>query len=179
MTALLLAPVLAIAGQSGSAASIFGQVKDESGAILPGVTVTVTSPALQVPHVAVITDERGEYRITPLPIGTYVAEFTLEGFQTLRVADVRLTVGFAAKLDQILKLGALNETVLVSGASPLIDTTSAATRTTLTAESMSVIPSGKNGMGSIMALVPGIRSNVDVGGSTMGDNASTCAFHAS
>ena len=66
------------------AAGIIGQVTDESGAVLPGVTVTATSPALQVPSVVSVTDGRGDYRLTPLPIGTYTVEYTLAGFQTVR-----------------------------------------------------------------------------------------------
>src|ERR1700674_900181 len=92
----------AIAGQQD--AGMGGPVTDESGAVLPGVTVTVTSPALQVPSVAGVTDPRGEYRITPLPIGTYTVEFTLQGFQTVRREDIRLTVGFTAKIDIGLKV---------------------------------------------------------------------------
>src|ERR1041384_7755814 len=80
-------------------ASIIGQVKDESGAILPGVTVTVTSPALQVREMTDVTNAQGEYRLTPLPIGTYTVIYTLQGFQTIRREEVRLTVGFTARLD--------------------------------------------------------------------------------
>src|SRR5687768_9937473 len=75
-------------------AGITGQVADESGAVLPGVTVTATSPALQVPSVVSVTDERGEYRLTPPPIGTYTVEYSMSGFQTVRREGVRLTVGF-------------------------------------------------------------------------------------
>src|SRR5204863_3684767 len=84
-------------------ASIIGQVKDESGAILPGVTVTATSPALQVREVMDVTNAQGEYRLTPLPIGTYAVVYTLQGFQTLRREEVRLTVGFTGRVDITLK----------------------------------------------------------------------------
>ena len=86
---------MATAGQAD--ASIYGLVTDESGAVLPGVTVTVTSPALQVRTVTAITAADGEYRMTPLPIGVYQVEYTLQGFQTVRQEDIRLTVGFAAR----------------------------------------------------------------------------------
>src|SRR5881392_4127963 len=97
-------------------ASIIGQVRDESGAILPGVTVTATSPVLQVPLVTDVTNERGEYRLTPLPIGTYNVEYTLPGFQTVRREGLRLTAGFVAKVDELMKIGAVAETITVSGA---------------------------------------------------------------
>lgn len=72
-----------IAGQAGTAATIIGQVTDESGAVLPGVTVTATSPALQVPQVTGVTDERGEYRLTPLPIGTYAVVYGSQAFSRI------------------------------------------------------------------------------------------------
>src|SRR5262245_34970930 len=122
-TAVLIACLMALAGRTLAAqaqeANIIGQVTDESGAVLPGVTVTATSPALQVPQVTTVSDERGEYRLAALPIGTYTVEYTLSGFQTVRREDVRLTAGFTAKVDAAMKLGALAETVTVSGAAPV------------------------------------------------------------
>jgi len=115
----------ALAGQD-TAASIIGQIKDESGAVLPGVTVTIRSSALQVPEMVSVTDARGEYRLTPLPIGTYTVEYSLSGFQSIRQDNLRLTVGFVAKLDMVLKVGSLSETVTVSGVSPVVDVTSTA-----------------------------------------------------
>src|SRR5436853_7902604 len=100
-------PVLA--GQQD--AGIVGSVRDESGAVLPGVTVTVTGPALQVPSVAGVSDARGEYRIAPLPIGTFTVEYSLSGFQSVRREGIRLTVGFTAKVDVALKVGSLEETI--------------------------------------------------------------------
>ena len=88
----------ALAGQ-GQEAMIIGRVTDESGAVLPGVTVTATSPALQVQHVTDVTNETGEYRLTPLPLGTYTVEYSLSGFQTLRRDGVRLSAGFTARID--------------------------------------------------------------------------------
>jgi hypothetical protein len=137
----------ATAGQGAAApAGIIGQVTDGTGAVLPGVTVTATSPALQVPQVVGVTDERGDYRLSPLPIGTYTVTYELAGFQNLRREGVRLTVGFVARVDLVMSLGAVSETITVSGASPLVDTTSTATRTELTQEQLDVSP--PRGMGS-------------------------------
>src|SRR5258706_9676312 len=77
----LLAVVGGAAGQD--AAGIVGQVTDESGAVLPGVTVITKSPSLQVPEVSALTDGRGEYRLTPLPIGTFEVVYELSGFQRI------------------------------------------------------------------------------------------------
>ena len=151
------------AGQQ-TAASIIGQVTDESGAILPGVTVTATSPALQVPQITSITNAQGEYRLTPLPIGTYSILYELSGFQSVRQENVRLTVGFVAKLDVALKIGGVTETITVSGVAPVVDVTATATSTQLTREVLQLTPTGRLGYISILAEAPGVRTTLDVGG---------------
>src|SRR5690349_20129075 len=108
---------------------------------MPGVTVTASSPALQIGEMSAVTNERGEYRLSPLPIGLYDVSYSLANFQTVKREGVRLTAGFQAKLDVSLKLGSLNETITVSGSSPLVDVTSAVTRTTLTQETLQLVPS--------------------------------------
>jgi Carboxypeptidase regulatory-like domain/TonB dependent receptor-like, beta-barrel len=170
LVALVLTPALAAAqGAAQSIATILGQVTDESGAALPGVTVTLRSPALQVPSMSTTTDERGEYRLTPLPIGIYTVEYELSGFQTLRLNEIRLPAGFTAKLDQSLKIGALAETVTVSGQTPLVDVTQASTATLLETEALELLPSGTNGIVGFLAQVPGAQSNIEVGGSAITD----------
>jgi len=170
LQSLLILPVL-LTWASGAAAQtdggIIGQVKDESGAVLPGVTVTATGPALQVPSVADVTDATGEYRITPLPIGTYTVEYTLAGFQTVKHEGIRLTVGFTARLDVQLKVGSLQESITVSGASPVVDTTSTSATTQFTRETIELIPTSRNGIVSLLAQAPGVRTLRDVGGSSL------------
>ena len=92
-----------VSAQTGTA-TLSGQLKDESGAVLPGVTVTARGPALQVPSMTAVTDAQGEYRLTPLPIGTYTVEYILSGFQTVRRDGIRLTAGFTARVDVQLKV---------------------------------------------------------------------------
>jgi hypothetical protein len=152
------------AGQAQTTASIVGRVTDESGAVLPGVTVTVTSPALQVPQVVDVTDAQGDYRVTPLPIGTYEVAYTLTGFQTVKRESLRLTAGFVAKLDVVLKVGAIQESVTVS-ATPTIDVQSSAPVTVLTKETLEIVPSSRSGLISLMNQSPSVRSQNDVGGS--------------
>jgi len=164
------------AGQMRTDASIIGRVTDDSGAVLPGVTVTVTSPQLQVPSVSGVTDATGEYRLTPLPIGTYAIEYTLSGFQTVRQEGIRLTVGFTARLDVSLKVGSLSESVTVTGQSPVIDTTAAGTATQVTREVMETIPTGRNGYIGLMQFTPGARPPLDVGGSSNNQNPAFRAF---
>ena len=152
---------LALAGQ-GQEASIIGQVSDQSGGVLPGVTVTATSPALQVTQVTDVTNERGEYRLTPLPLGTFTVQYELSGFATIRRPDIRLTAGFTAKLDIVMNVGTLAETVTVSGAAPVVDVTSTTSRTQLTRETLEAIPTGRNSIVAVMGQAPGARPQLDV-----------------
>jgi len=158
------------AGQgAGNPAGIAGVVTDNTGAVLPGVTVTATSPALQVPSVANVSDTRGEYRLSPLPIGIYTVLFELPGFQNVQRAGVRLTVGFTARVDAEMNVGAVSETITVSGASPLVDATSTATSTELTFEQLEVLPTSRDGFKSFLNQVPGVRTNLEVGSSGLAD----------
>jgi len=170
------APRPAMAAQA-QGASIIGVVTDESGAILPGVTVTATSPSLQVPEVTDVTNERGEYRLSPLPIGLYQVAYSLSGFQGMRREGIQLTIGFVAKLDIVLKVGSLEETVTVSGVSPIVDVTSTGTsRTSFTKETLEVNPSGRNGLIALLGQAPGVRTNLDVGGNTINSTPVFKAF---
>ncbi len=169
---LLGVPPVASAQQQ---ASIIGRVVDDSGGVLPGVTVTVASPALQLQSVTAVTDGQGEYRVTTLPIGVYAVTYTLSGFQTVAREDVRLTAGFTARLDVSLKVGAVEEAITVSGVSPVIDATSTTTRTQLTRETLELTPTNRNSISGLMAQTPGARPALDVGGETM---QSPPAFHA-
>ena len=89
LTAAITWATPAAAQNSGS---IIGVISDSSGAVLPGVTVTATGPALQVPSIVSVTDAKGEYRLTPLPPGAYTVTFELSGFQTVKRENVRLAL---------------------------------------------------------------------------------------
>ena len=154
---LCLAPVASYAQE----AVILGRVTDESGAVLPGVTVTATSPSLQVPQMLAATDERGEYRLSSLPIGTYTVVYALEGFEGVRREDLRMTIGFQAKVDIVMKVGTLSESVTVSGAAPVVDVTSTTSRTQLTRETLELIPTGRNSIVGLMIQAPGARPQLD------------------
>ena len=133
---IALARSSAAAGQD--TATIIGQVTDQSGAVLPGVTVTATSPALQVPQVTAITNEVGEYRLAPLPIGVFDVGFGRAGFRPVQRQNVRLTVGFTAKLDVSLGLATVAETVTVAGAAPVVDVTATSGSTLFTQEALAI-----------------------------------------
>src|SRR5215470_19099450 len=118
---LALALVLFASGtsaQSLSSGTIGGGAKDESGAVLPGVTVEAASPALIEKVRTAVTDEQGVYRIVDLRPGLYTVTFTLPGFGTFRREGVELTTGFTATVNADMKVGSLEETITVSGAAP-------------------------------------------------------------
>src|SRR5436190_74974 len=107
---LLLLPSLAFAQ-----ASIAGIVKDTSGAVLPGVTVEASSPALIEKTRTVVTDGTGQYKIVDLVAGTYTVKFTLTGFNTIERGGVILSGNFAASINADMKVGAIEETITVTG----------------------------------------------------------------
>src|SRR5205814_3439843 len=117
----LLVP-LSAAAQQAQASGIAGVVKDASGAVLPGVTVEAASPALIEKVRTVVTDGEGRYNIVDLRPGTYIVTFSLPGFGTVRREGISLTGGFTATVNVELSVGAVAETITVTGGAPLVDT---------------------------------------------------------
>jgi hypothetical protein len=145
---LLSLPSVAIAQ-----ASITGVVKDSSGAILPGVTVEASSPELIEKVRTAVTDADGRYRIVDLRTGTYTVTFSLTGFSTVRREGIALTGAFTATIDADLRVGALEETITVTGESPIVDVQSVRRQTTIDDEIISAIP-GTRHYTSLMQLMP-------------------------
>jgi len=158
---LLTSPVWA---QSQSA--IAGLVKDTSGAVLPGVTVEAASPALIEKVRTAVTDGEGRFNIVALPTGTYSVTFTLTGFNTFRRDGIVLTSGFAASVNADMQVGALEETITVTGEAPLVDTQSARQQKVLSAEVLQTLPTGQTSILNLIGLTPGYTGNATVGGST-------------
>jgi hypothetical protein len=155
------APRVFAQGQSGS---IAGVVRDSSGAVLPGVTVEASSPALIEKVRTVVSDGQGQYKIVDLRPGSYTVTFTLPGFSTYRREGVELTSGFTADVNAEMRVGALEETVTVSGASPIVDTQNVVRLATASREVMDVLPTDRNFV-SFAAMTPavlvtGVRQNV-------------------
>ena len=119
--------------QNNQTGTIRGGVTDESGGAMPGVTVTLTSPALLVAQVAV-SDSTGNYHFEQLPVGTYKVTFDLSGFRQYVRENVQITAGFSADIRVQMLVGTLEETVTVSSASPVVDTTSTTVSTSVGAE---------------------------------------------
>ena len=164
-------------GWAQSAGStIHGTVKDESGAAMPGVTVTLSSPSLQVGQIVVVSEADGSYRVGELPAGLYRIAFVLPGFKSYVLSDFRLTIGFVARVDATMGVGGLEETITVTGASPVVDMTSTTTSVNLTQDTLESVPIGR-GLQQLFAMTPGVTTNrVDVGDSWMGVRASTESY---
>jgi len=163
---LLCLPVPALA-QGAGGASVTGIIKDTSGAVLPGVTVEVSSPALIENARSAVSDDSGQYRIIELRPGTYTVTYTLAGFTTLRREGIELTTNFTATLNVELKLGAVAETITVTGETPLIDVKGVTREQVISKTMMDALPTSKS-VGGLIALVPGAVSpanGLDVGGS--------------
>jgi hypothetical protein len=147
--------------------SIQGVVTDGSGAALPGVRITARSPALQVPELNVVSGADGAYQFRALPLGLYELNYELAGFQSFARQGLRLTAGFVATVNVTMEIGGLEETVTVSGASPVVDITTTNAQTTVTKEMLDSIPVGRHWI-QALHMAEGIRVNtVDIGGSTM------------
>jgi hypothetical protein len=133
--------------------SITGVVKDSSGAVLPGVTVEAASDALIERVRTAVTDGAGQYRIVDLRAGTYDVTFTLSGFNTFKREALELTTDFVATVNAEMRVGSLQETITVTGESPIVDVQSAKRVRTLDNELIQSLPTPK-GYAGIMLLIP-------------------------
>jgi hypothetical protein len=159
------APAWAQGGGASSTGSISGEVRDSQGGVLPGVTVTATSPA-QIGALTAITNEAGIYRFPSVPPGEYRLQYEIPGFQTTTREGIRVTLGFNAQVNVTLGVASLQETVTVSGESPVIDTTATRIQTNYDQQTLSSLPNARD-MWSLLATTPSVTLNrVDVGGST-------------
>jgi hypothetical protein len=181
----LLLPTLVFAQ-----AAVSGVVKDSQGAVLPGVTVEASSPALLEKSRSTVTNAAGQYQIIQLPPGLYSVSFTLPGFSVFKRDGVELSGTFVASINAEMKLGNLQETITVIGETPLVDVRSAGVQKTVTKEVVDAIPTGRLGI-NLAALQPGIilgagggvgqantnsLASQDVGG-TAGDTFTDLAIH--
>ena len=147
-----------------SASGIAGVVRDSSGGVLPGVTVEATSPALIEGTRSTISGTNGTFQITDLRPGDYVVTFTLPGFRTVRREGIRLGASFTATVNVELAVGQLEETVTVSGASPIVDVRNSVSQSVMSREMLDTIPTGKDPF-AVGQLIAGVTTATpDVGG---------------
>src|SRR5260221_693190 len=155
---VVIVAVLFLSRPAFSQAAVAGTVKDSSGAILPGVSVEASSPALIEKSRAVVTDGTGQYRIVDLKPGTYGVTFTLSGFSTIKREGIELTGAGVTTINADMRVGAVTETVTVTGETPVVDIqTSTKREVVLSSEVLAAVPATRT-YGNILALVPGVQS---------------------
>jgi hypothetical protein len=162
--ALAVLAAFALPAEAQDQGRLTGIVTDAQGAILPGVTVTATSPALIGTQTAV-TETDGRFRFPSLPPGRYALTYELGGFQTKRREGIVLALGQTLNVDIDLALAALQETVTVTAASPVVDVTSTKIGSEFSSDKLAAIPSATD-IWATLGQAPGVRMlGFDVGGS--------------
>jgi carboxypeptidase family protein len=179
-SALTLACLLAFPDLILAQASIAGTVKDASGAVLPAVSVSASSDALIEGTRTALTDGTGQYSIVDLRPGLYTVTFTRAGFNTVKRDGIELEGQFAATVHAVLEVGAIEQTVVVTGESPIVDTRSTTTQRILNHDVIDQLPTGRN-LYNVAVLIPGINQtgtfgNQDVGGA-LGDQMFNLSIH--
>jgi hypothetical protein len=176
---LVLIPTLAFAQ-----ASLAGVVRDASGAVLPGVTVEASSPALIERVRTVVTDGNGQYRVVDLRPGTYSVAFTLPGFSSVRREGIELSGSLTATVNAEMRVGAVTETITVTGTASVVDVQTVTQQRVMDKEIVDALPSGRTAT-NVAVLIPGINLSTtfsgegqDVGGTT-GDVMQSLTIHGS
>ena len=170
--ALLSLPVSGFAQSSG----IAGVVRDSSGAVLPGVTVEASSPALIEKVRTVATDTQGRFNIVDLRPGTYTVIFTLVGFTPVRREGIELSAAFTANVNAELRVGSLEETITVTGESPVVDTQNVIRRQVMDDEVIQSMPTSKN-WSTLGIMTVGVFSNQNDVGGTAGEHQNQLKAH--
>src|SRR5262245_46509436 len=178
--AVVLLIAVSASAQSATTGAIAGVARDSTGAVLPGVTVEASSPALIEKVRTVVTDSQGNYKIVDLRPGTYTVAFSLSGFSTFKREGLELTTGFTATVNGEMKVGSLEESVTVTGASPVVDIQNVRQQRVLSREVLDSVPTNKTLQGfaalTLGATTAGTRQ--DVGGN-MGDGLAGFGFQGS
>ena len=176
----LVALIMFLAGRPALAQSaIAGVVRDSSGAVLPGVTVEASSPALIEKMKSGVTNEEGQYRIVDLRPGTYSISFTLSGFATVVREGILLEANFTAPVNVDMRVGSVAESVTVTGESPVVDVQTSQRRQVVSQEMLESIPTGRNFV--LMAgTTPAVTTGAfDVGGSSTMWSGGSLLVHGS
>ena len=162
-------------GGASSTGTITGKVTDTSGGVLPGVTVNATSQSMMGVQSSVTSSE-GMYRFPAIPPGTYTLTYELPGFNTLKREGIDIRLGFTAQINVELAVASLQETVTVTGESPVIDTSTTRTQQNFKLEQLQSLPNARD-MWALLAITPGVAVNrIDVGGNRAGTQAGYTAY---
>src|SRR5687767_15054485 len=174
--ALMLGATLAQA--QVTTGSITGTVTDASGAVLPGVTITLSGDRLIGGPQTQVTDSGGSYRFDRLSPGAYHVKFELQGFRSVERPDVRISAAFVATINGKMEVGSVSETITVTGESPTVDVRSNVQQTVMNQEILEGIPTGRDPW-SLAKLIPGVQvATYDVGG-TQSMQQSSLSAHGS
>ena len=163
---LVLGSCLALPSIALAQSAFAGVVRDTSGAVLPGVTVEASSPALIEKVKAATTNEAGQYRIVDLRPGTYTVAFKLTGFSSVIREGIVLEANFTAPINVEMRIGALEESITVTGESPVVDVQTSSRREVVSQDLIETLPTGRN-FQLLAGTVPAVSTGVfDVGGSS-------------
>jgi|SoiMethySBSTD1v2_1073268.scaffolds.fasta_scaffold25167_6 carboxypeptidase family protein len=155
---LILAAALLLPSIASAQGALTGTVRDQSGAVLPGVTVEAASPVLIEKARTAVTDDTGQYRITNLNPGTYSLTFTLSGFNTIKREGIELSGTATLTIPIDMRVGALAETITVTGETPVVDVQTTQRETVLSADIVAAMP-GNRSVGTLLNAVPGLNVN--------------------
>ncbi len=169
---LILSSAAASAQQASSA--ITGTVRDPTGGVVPGVTIEVASPVLIERVRTVVSDEQGLYRVIDLRPGTYSVTFTLQGFATVKRDGIELPPNFTATVNGEMRVGAIEETVTVSGQSATVDVQNVIQQSVLNSTQLNGLPTVRTPQ-SYVPFVPGVQGGVGL----VGRDTATLAIHGS
>jgi len=150
-----LAVVLLVPTSAFAQASVTGVVRDSSGGVLPGVTVEAASPVLIEKVRSAVTDNGGQYRIVDLRPGPYTVTFSLPGFTTIRREGIELAGSVTITIPAEMRVGSLQESITVTGATPVVDVQNVRTQTTLNADVIAALPATR-AYGSLLNAIPGL-----------------------
>ena len=151
--------MLAVPSIARAQAAIAGIVRDSTGAVLPGVTVEASSPALLERVRTATTDGEGLYKIVDLRPGTYSVTFSLVGFNAVRREGITLEGSFTATVNGNLQVGGVEETLTVSGAAPIVDVQSVVQEKVIERTVIDALPTGNQDFRQLGALIPGVVTN--------------------
>jgi len=166
LRALVFGTALLIPASAFAQASLSGVVRDSSGAVMPGVTVEASSPALIEKTREAVTDASGLYRIVDLRPGVYTVTATLAGISTIRREGIELPANFTATINMELRVGSLEESITVSGSAPVVDTSTAVQQQVLSRAVLDAVPTGRS-VPALGAMLTGARLALpDVGGTS-------------
>src|SRR5215510_10940252 len=162
---LLVVAILGAGARVAMAQSLAGTVHDSSGAVLPGVTIEASSPALITKVRTGVSDGSGQYRIPDLPPGTYKISFTLTGFATVVREGVELSGGGVMTIGAEMRVGDLAESLTVTGESPVVDVQTARQQTVIDGDIVRGLPASRS-YGNYIAVIPAINGTQTPGGSS-------------